>query len=266
LLADNCKELLALEKQTTDILISNLLEVAPSIKNDFDYAVNLREFWEEYAPVQRGHKPRGEAFPWGEVGEKVIEGYLYSKMPEIFDNVRFVGLPYGHDVRFATDKAFIHIDAKSTGPTDDQDEVVSSPNQVTGTGKINDEGRMYNDTVDMIGPRITRSFLPELAPFYVVNDKVLPTLTFYIKIVYSVQSLGEQPLEYLELICVPNGLALFEGPQLCRQVDGLLTPGKDEQKVKRKRTRIKLNPLAELNSWRCQKIKFNNTSPYISKR
>lgn len=187
-------------------------------------------------------------------------------MPEVFKNVRFIGLPYGHDIRFTIDNAFIHIDAKSTGPTDDQNEVVSSPNQVTGNGKINAEGRVFNETENMVGPQVTRPFLPELAPFYVIDNNVLPTLTYYLKIVYSVQALGNQPLEYLELICVPNGLALFDGPVLSEKVSGLLTPGKDEQKVKRKRTRIKLNPLAQLNSWRCQKIMFDKEAPYISNR
>ena len=266
LLENNCEGLLTLEQKTTDVLINALLTISSKIKEDFDFATKLRPFWEEYAPVQRGHKPRGEAFPWGEVGEKVIEGHLYSLMPQIFNDVRFIGLPYGHDIRFSIENAFIHIDAKSTGPTDDQNEVVSSPNQVTGTGKLNAEGRVFNEIESMVGPQVTRPFLPELAPFYIVEEKVLPTLTYYLKIVYSVKELGDQPLEYLELICVPNGLALFDGPVLSGQGTGLLTPGKDEKKVKRKRTRIKLNPLAELNSWRCQKIMFDKDKPYISNR
>jgi hypothetical protein len=266
LLSDNCQELLDLEKKTTKILINRIVEVAAKIKSDFDKAAELKNFWEKYAPVQRGHKPRGEAFPWGEVGEKVVEGHLYSLMPKIFDNVRFIGIPYGHDIRFSTDSAFIHIDAKSTGPTDNADEVVCSPNQVTGNGKLDNESRVYNDVTEMRGSRVAREFQPELAPFYIVDEQILPTLTYYLKIVYSVKSLGEQPLEYIELICVPNGLALFDGPNLNNNIRGLLTPGKDEIKVVRKRTRIKLNPLAELDNWRCQKIKFNNGEPYIEYR
>ena len=118
----------------------------------------------------------------------------------------------------------------------------------------------------MRGPRVTRDFLPELAPFYIVDGVILPTLTFYLKVVYSVQALGEQPLEYLELICVPNGLALFDGPNLNANIAGLLTPGKDEVNVRRKRTRIKLGPLSKLDSWRCQKIKFSDNGPYLETR
>ena len=59
--------------------------------------------------------------------------------------LRFPGIPYGHDVRFLTDEAFIQIDVKSTGPTDDADEVVSSPNQVTGDGfQDSFAGRMFD--------------------------------------------------------------------------------------------------------------------------
>jgi len=266
LLNDECKELLQLEKDTTELLINSIAAVAARIKADFDKATELKPFWERYAPVQRGHKPRGEAFPWGEVGEKVVEGHLYSIMPNIFEAVRFLGVPYGHDIRFMTNNAFIHIDAKSTGPTDNAEEVVSSPNQVTGNGKLDNEGRVYNEVAEMKGPQVTRKFQPELAPFYIVDGKVIPTLTYYLKIVYSVKSLGEQPLEYLELISVPNGLALFDGPNLNKNVRGLLTPGKDEIKVVRKRTRIKLDPLSELDSWRCQKIKFDKGAPYIEPR
>jgi len=267
LLKNNCEFLLQLERETTQLLINKILGIASDIKKDFDKATELKPFWERYAPVQRGYKPRGEAFPWGEVGEKVVEGHLYSLMPKIFDDVRFIGVPYGHDIRFLTNKAFIHIDAKSTGPTDNPDEVVSSPNQVTGNGKLDANNLVYNDIAEMRGPQVTREFQPELAPFYIIDGKVLPILTYYLKIVYSVKSLGEQPLEYLELICVPNGLALFDGPNLANVVDGLLTPGKDEVKVVRKRTRIKLDPLAKLDSWRCQKIKFSNEQlPYIEFR
>lgn len=265
LLKNNCRTILELEERVTNKISSSLLKLATNIKIDFDTATELRTYWERYA-LQRGHKPRGEAFPWGEVGEKVIEGHLYSNAPEMFDNVRFVGLPYGHDIRFVCEDCFIHIDAKSTGPTDDTEEVVSSPNQVTGTGKLGKDFIVYNDVVKMRGKRVERDFLPELAPFYIIDGKVLPTLTFYIKVVYSVKLLGNQPLEYLEIICMPNGLALFDGPNLNSTVKGLLTPGKDEVRVLRKRTRIKLNPLSMLDAWRCQKIKFDREEPYLEYR
>lgn len=266
LLKDDCRKILKLEENVTNKLSKSLLDVASDIKKDFDTASQLKPYWEKYAPFQRGHKPRGEAFPWGEVGEKVIEGYVYSLAPRIFDNVRFVGVPYGHDIRFLSGDSFVHIDTKSTGPTDNAEEVVSSPNQVTGTGKLEQNCVVYNDMVEMRGKRVRRDFQPELAPFYIIDDRILPTLTFYIKVVYSVKILGNQPLEYLEIICVPNGLILFDGPKLINKIQGLFTPGKDEVKVVRKRTRIKLKPLSQLDSWRCQKIKFDRAKPYIEFR
>ncbi len=253
LLKNNSEDLLLLEQQVTSILSKYLFNEYSNIKQDFDSAWLSFPFWKVYAPIQRGHMPRGEAYPWGEVGEKVLEGHLYASLKSLFPNIRFPGIPYGHDIRFLTNDAFIHIDVKSTGPTDNPNEVVSSPNQVTGNGIFTPEG-IINSEVDMAGARITRSFRPELPPFYLINERIIPVLTFYIKVVYSVHTLGNQPLEYIELVCVPNGLPFFESPNYNAQHPGILTPGKDEQHVVRKRTRIKLNHLAKINAWRCQKF------------
>ncbi|WP_262232292.1 BglI family type II restriction endonuclease, partial [Escherichia coli] len=100
-------------------------------------------------------------------------------------------------MRFSTENSFVHIDIKSTGPTDNPNEVVSSPNQVTGNGMISEAGMVYNNEVDMRGARITRKFRPELAPFYLINNQIIPVLTFYIKVVYDVISPGNQPLNCL---------------------------------------------------------------------
>ena len=42
---------------------------------------------------------------------------------------------------------------------------------------------------------------------------------FFAKQYYEVKSLGDQPLKYLEVACVPNGLLLFDNPQFAK------TPG-----------------------------------------
>jgi len=254
------------EVLVTDLIIDRLASRYQAIKHDFDSAYRTKEYWELYAPIQRGHKPRGEAYPWGEVGEKVIEGHLYSSLNEMFERISFPGIPYGHDIRFSTENSFVHIDVKSTGPTDNPNEVVSSPNQVTGNGMISSSGMIYNDEVDMKGPRITRRFRPELAPFYLLDNKIIPVLTFYIKVVYDVISPGDQPLQYIELICVPNGIPLFVAPNFNHLYPGILTPGKDEIGVERKRTRIKLNPLSQIGSWRCQKIYLNEFNNVVISR
>ena len=101
-------------------------------------------------------------------------------------------------------------------------------------------------------------FQPELPPFYVLNNRPLVCLTYFLKAVYEVKSIGDQPLKYLEVACVPNGLLMFDKPQLAR-TPGLLIPGKDEQTYLKKRTRVRLEPLANLHDWRCiQIVKVDN--------
>ena len=78
-------------------------------------------------------------------------------------------------------------------------------------------------------------------------------MTFYLKCAYDVIEMGEQPLMYLELICVPNGLLMFDTLNYSDK-PGLLIPGKDILSSVHKRTRIRLEPLADIASWRCTKI------------
>ena len=246
LLRDNGR-LIEIERAVSVALLKGLHRYAPAIKADFDTAVDLRMFWEEYAPLQRGHKPRDSAIPWGEVGEKVVEAHLYSMLDQIFppESLRFPGIPYGHDVRFLTDKAFVQIDVKSTGPTDNVNEVVASPNQVTGEGVLV-KGLVTNVTRQVRGKRRTIDFRPELSPFVVIRGKVYPVVTLYIKVVYSAPTRGNQPLDSMELASVPNGLLMFTGLNYHEAHPGLLIPGKDEVGVTRKRTRIRLDPLAAI--------------------
>jgi hypothetical protein len=252
----NPEAIIELEKAHFNQLFNEILSNAAQIKQDFDETMALKDFWFRYAPRQRGHKPRGTALPWGEVGEKVLEAYLYKAILNLFPTVRFIGLPYGHDVRFVTNNAFIHLDIKSTGPTDNADEVVSSPNQVTGDGSFYDETGIQNSKITVVGAAREMAFQPELPPFYIIDNQCFTTLTFYLKCVYKVVEIGIQPLDYLELICVPNGLLMFDTLNYAQTVNGLLTPGKDILTSVHKRTRIKLNPLAEIATWRCQKIIF----------
>jgi hypothetical protein len=187
------------------------------------------------------------------VGEKVLEAYIYKIVSNIFTNARFVGLPYGHDVRFVTEDAFVHLDIKSTGPHDNLNEVVASPNQVSGDGLYLDSDGVYNSPVLVKGPRRSFSFQPELPPFYLIESRHRLTLTFYLKCAYDVVSMGFQPLKYLELICVPNGILMFDTLNLA-QTQYLLIPGKDTLDSVHKRTRIRLDPLSQIEKWRCVRI------------
>lgn len=243
-----------LEKEYFDVILKGLIENYIDIEKDFNETSSIRLFWEKYAPRQRGRKPRCDAYPWGEVGEKVLDAYIYKIICSAFPDARFVGLPYGHDIRFVTKDAFIHIDIKSTGPTDNTDEVVASPNQVSGDGYFVDEEGVHNNLIEILGPSKTSEFRPELPPFYIINGTSKITLTYYLKCVYDVVKIGHQPLNYIELISVPNGILMFDTLMLYK-TKGLLTPGKDILKSSHKRTRIKLNPLSRLNKWRCVKVK-----------
>lgn len=254
LIADYSK-IINLEKFYFNQLFNGLFKSAKNIKSDFDKVIDLKDFWIRYAPKQRGHKPRGTSLPWGEVGEKVLDAYLYKIITSQFQKLNFVGLPYGHDIRFLSEYAFIHLDIKSTGPNDNPNEVVASPNQVSGDGFLLDKDGVANSKVLVNGLRKTMEFQPELPPFYIIDGQVYPTLTFYLKCVYKVITPGNQPLDYLELICVPNGLLMFDTLNLGK-TEGLLTPGKDIKTSKHKRTRIKLNPLSEVDNWRCKKLIF----------
>lgn len=240
------------ERKYMDFLCDITLQSADRIYTEFCQAEELLPFWVEYPPVQRGRAPRGTSIPWGEVGEKTISYNLVRAISLSNPSITHPGLPLGGDVRFATDDAFIHIDIKLTGPNDNPNEVVASPHQISGDGIIWNRG-VLNSREIVIGPRATMNFQPELPPFYILGQRVLICLTYFIKVVYTVESLGVQPLDYLEWACVPNGLIMFDGPNYENQ-QGLLIPGKDDQSITKKRTRVRLEPLVKLHDWRCSKI------------
>lgn len=252
----NPDSIINIEAEHFNKILSGLREHYFQIEDDFNEASILSDFWKRYAPRQRGRGPIEDSYPWGEVGEKVLDAHLYQIISNVYNDAEFVGLPYGHDVRYTTNNAFVHIDIKSTGPRDNLDEVVSSPNQVSGNGLFCDEYGVYNTPVNVLGHRRSLVFQPELPPFYIINDTPRLTLTFYLKCAYDVVSIGNQPLKYLEFICVPNGLLMFDTLHY-QNTPFLMIPGKDTQESIHKRTRIRLNPLTQIAKWRCVKI-YNN--------
>lgn len=252
LLGEEQSMILALERKYTDFLLDTVLAAAGDIYKDFCQAMELSPFWVNYPPIQRGRSPRGTSTPWGEVGEKTISSCLIRAISLKDPSITFPGLPLGGDIRFATTDALIHFDIKLTGPNDNANEIVASPHQIAGDGRFWRDG-VINSSVVVTGPKKTMQFQPELPPFYVLDGHTLLCLTYFLKAVYTVQEMGNQPLHYLELACAPNGLLLFDGPNYAR-TKGLLIPGKDEQDKAKKRTRMRLDPLAGLAEWRCIKI------------
>lgn len=253
LLANSGAILIATEQKYMTFLCEVCLEAAPAIHVEFNRCMALRPYWENYAPEQRGRKPKGESIPWGEVGEKTISYNIVKVLLRKRPDLTFPGLPFGGDIRFATDDALVHFDVKLTGPNDNPDEVVASRNQISGDGIRWNKKGVVNSPVKVQGPRASMDFQPELPPFYIEGTQRLVCLTYFLKAVYRVESMGEQPLDYMEIICCPNGLLAFDGPKYINHPN-LFIPGKDEKKVKHKRARLRLSPLSEIADWRCVKI------------
>jgi hypothetical protein len=225
------------------------------LKQEFDLSSDLYPFWANYPPEQRGRQPIGDSVPWIEVSQASLTANIIRLVASsgAFGNVSFPGLPSGGDTKFATEDAFIHFDIKATGPRDATDEVVASRNQISGDGKNWNAKGLINSIVNVRTQRKIQPFRPELPPFYLLKDKILVCLTYFLKTVYRIDRPGVQPLSYLELVCVPNGLLLFAGPKYCERHSGLLSPGKDDQKVplEKRRRRVNLTPLSQIDSWRC---------------
>lgn len=248
-----------MEKGYMAFLVDITLRAANDLYNDFGRANDLLPFWRDYAPRQRGRSPKGTSIPWSEVGEKSLSSNLVRAISKADPTVTFPGLPFGGDVRFATKDAIIHFDVKMTGPNDNADEVVAPPQQISGDGALWGTG-LQNNSFVVTGERRSITFQPKLPPFYVLDGTERLCLTYFLKVVYTVTGLGVQPLHYLEVACVPNGLLLFDGPRYA-DTPGLLIPGKDTQTTPEnvKRTRVRLAPLAHLSGgWRCQKIIVEN--------
>lgn len=253
--------ILSLEQEVMKFLTQTVQEAAVALHSDFSRARELVPSWISYPPKQRGRSPVGDSHPWSEVGEKSLSFNLLRAICERRNDISFPGLPFGADVRFATHEAFVHFDVKLTGPRDNQNEVVAPPQQISGDGATWNTG-VCNSSFEVLGQRTSFRFQPKLPPFYVLDGRVLPCLTFFLKAVYALKGLGEQPLQHLEVACVPNGLLLFDGPLLA-QTEGLFIPGKDDRSVPEsdKRTRVRLSPLASLDDgWRCRQIRPQDDS------
>jgi hypothetical protein len=261
LLADECAEIVRLERKYMGKFQTLIAESYSLLKQDFDRSSDLYPFWANYPPAQRGRKPRGDSVPWIEVGQASLSENLIRLVTTstTFHAVCFPGLPCGGDVRFATEDAFIHFDIKVTGPRDATNEVVASHYQISGDGhQIDAKGHILNSVVTIQGTRkrdgaiAGEAFQPELPPFYILDGRPLPCLTFFLKAVYRIVEPGVQPLSYAELVAVPNGLILWDGPKYNENYIGLITPGKDDRTVseRKKRRRVKLDVLVTIDEWR----------------
>ena len=248
----------------------------PAIERDYNEASYLFPFWQHYPPEDRGRKPKGDQYPWIEVGEHAIGG----KLPSLLNNdfkVRDTGFPTGADLRFIltseriseltngfTNSVWLTIEIKSVGPRDDAPHAVMSHNQVSGDGIwLKPEDGLTNSVMKAVGPRSRHSFYCSIPPLLVLSDKtVAPFVSIVAKPVYKMLSLnrgddGGQPLERIMVVCIPNGILLLIAPGYLKEFPRLLFPGKDDKAKNRrkKRARIDFGLLSQIADWRVRDIR-----------
>lgn len=269
------EKLIQTENFCMDILSDFIQKYHDEIKRDYDEASFLYPFWQNYPPEERGRQPKGDQYPWIEVGEHV----LCPKISRFLDarfQVTDTGLPTGPDGRYIisgrqlhsimeiTDSVWLFIDIKSVGPRDDQDHAVMSHNQISGNGKWTKKTfGVINDLMIAAGHRVSHPFYCAIPPLFVLSDgTIAPVVHFVIKPVYTMLSLsGEaqgQPLKRITLASIPNGILLAENPNYLQQHKGLLFPGKDdkEKDPHKTRARVSFAILRQLAEWRYADIPF----------
>lgn len=272
---DNCASLIQLEKYISDHIYCIIEKNISEFEQDYNEASYLFPFWQNYPPDNRGRMPKGDQFPWLEVGEHVFCQKLSRLLSKSF-SIRDCGIPTGPDERFVissdeiseicdnlTNSCWVFIDIKSVGPRDDQEHAVMSHNQISGNGLWNtcDEG-VINDIIQARGKQTSHPFYCAIPPIYILSDgTILPVVHIVIKPVYKMLNMGNnneegQPLNKVTQISIPNGLLLFENPGYLNQFPRLFFPGKDDKsKNKLKmRARISFEALQKIDDWRVKTL------------
>ena len=271
---DNPQSLIEIERFVMNELLHFIDLNLPEIVRDYNEASYLFPFWKNYSPLDRGRDPRGDQYPWIEVGEQVFGNKLSRYFANNF-TIKDSGLPSGADDRCIisserikqilgiTNSVWIFIDIKSAGPRDDFNHAVMSPYQVSGSGNWDLEmDGVKNDAILAIGTRITHEFLCSLSPIYVLSDgTIAPLVTFVIKPVYSMlmdeggDNIG-QPLENIKIASIPNGVLLTHSPNYLSIYPGLFYPGKDDKKKdsRKIRARVSFDILGKIANWRINNI------------
>lgn len=271
----NNEQLVSLEHFFMQELVNSLVLSKDEIVRDYNEASYLYPFWQNYPPEERGRQPRGDQYPWIEVGEHSIGAKLPRLLAQKF-NVRDIGIPSGPDQRFVlsspeistlthgfTDSVWLFMDIKSVGPRDNFDHAVMSHNQVSGNGiwEYSNEG-VKNDIVIARGARASHDFHCGISPIYVLSDgTVAPVINILIKPIYQMLSLVNtgyigQPLSSIVLACIPNGLLLFHGPSYLESYPHLFYPGKDDKNKNplKVRARVDFRILDRIAPWRVETI------------
>ena len=272
----NPEVLCGLEKFFTKCLVDELTTNIQDISRDYNEASFLFPFWQNYPPDDRGRQPKGDQFPWIEVGEHAIGTKLSRILSRQFE-IRDTGIPSGADQRFVLksdiirqitknycDSAFLSVDIKSVGPRDDAPHAVMSHNQISGDGNWESPlDGLVNSTIKATGVRTSHLFHCSLPPIYILSDgTIAPVITLVVKPIYSMLSLDSnseksgQPLKRITLVSIPNGILLMVNPNYMKKYPGLFFPGKDDKGKNRLkvRARVSFAILKQISSFRVQHI------------
>ena len=268
--------LLALEKYFSETINELVTSNLAAIQEDYNEASFLFPFWQNYPPDERGRKPRGDQYPWIEVGEHAVGDKLPRLLQKDFE-VRDVGIPTGPDKRFIlsndkiseltkgiTNSAWLFLDIKSVGPRDDFEHTVMSHNQISGDGIWDkEELGVKNSIMTARGRHTSHKFHCSIPPLYVLSDgTIAPVVLIALKPVYKMLSLdkkgndGGQPLGRVTIATIPNGILLEENPAYLKKYPGLFFPGKDDKGKNplKVRSRISFDLLKKIDAWRVQNI------------
>lgn len=271
----NYNYLIDLEKYFSQYMKELLSLNIAEIVADYNEASFLFPFWQNYPPDDRGRKPKGDQYPWIEVGEHAV-GCKIGRLLDKDFMIRDTGIPTGPDQRFVlknrqllditsgfTDSCWLFIDIKSVGPRDDFDHIVMSHNQISGDGKWeNKDTGIINEVMQANGVRTSHDFHCSVPPIYVLSDgTILPIVLMAIKPVYKMLSLegnglSGQPLRKISIITIPNGILLQENPKYLQSYPKLLFPGKDDKGKNplKVRCRISFEILKKIDLWRVEDI------------
>lgn len=273
-LLEQPNRLIELEKYITECVENAIRNDLKEIEKEYNEASYLYPFWENYPPDERGRAPKGDQFPWIEVGEHTIGIKLSRLLTKTF-TVSDYGLPTGADQRlflsndkissilgFEKSSAWLFSDIKSVGPRDDQDHTVMSHNQISGDGEwsVVNEG-VKNKILTAQGARTQHPFHCSIPPIYVLSDgTIAPMINVVVKPVYEMLSLVSndrgQPLKRITLATIPNGLLLTKNPNYISTFPGILFPGKDDKDKNpmKVRARVSFELLRKIDSWRVKDI------------
>lgn len=73
---NNPERLIRIERFVMSELLHFIDLHLPEIARDYNEASYLYPFWKNYPPLDRGRSPKGDQYPWIEVGEQVFGNKL----------------------------------------------------------------------------------------------------------------------------------------------------------------------------------------------